>query len=162
MGYAEWHEREALSLRRHRADSPVMPELAEMHEGTAATLRALLTRAEAAEAQVKWWQADSAAGWNKCEERRLQAEQAEAECDALRAERDDWQFIAERETRRNAERMLESQAALAAALRKAAEAMREKAAEAVRIHIQETDPAPALACDLMDAIRALPLPGDKE
>lgn len=45
------------------------------------TLRALLTRAEAAEAQVKWWQADSAAGWNKCEERRLQAEQAEAERD---------------------------------------------------------------------------------
>jgi hypothetical protein len=117
MGYAEWHEREALSLRRHCADSPVMPELAEMHEGTAATLRALLVRAEAAEAQVKWWQADSAAGWNKCEERRLQAEQAKAECDTLRAERDDWQLIAERETRRNAERMLESRAALAAALR---------------------------------------------
>ena len=40
-GYANWHEREARSLRLHRADSPLMPELAEMHEETAATLRAL-------------------------------------------------------------------------------------------------------------------------
>jgi hypothetical protein len=38
------------------------------------------------------------------------------------------------------------------------EEMRERSAGAVRYYIQETDPSPALACDLMDCIRALPLP----
>jgi hypothetical protein len=40
-----------------------------------------------------------------------------AERDALRAERDDWQLIAERENRRNAEQALEAQAALSTARR---------------------------------------------
>jgi hypothetical protein len=44
-----------------------------------------------------------------------------------------------------------------AAYRAGAEAMRERAAEAVCNYIQETDPAPGLACDLTDCIRALPL-----
>jgi hypothetical protein len=48
IGYAEWNEREAKSLRFHRADSPSMPELAEMHEETAATLRALLAERDIA------------------------------------------------------------------------------------------------------------------
>ena len=42
IGYAEWNENEARSLRLYRADNPSMPELAEMHEETATTLRALL------------------------------------------------------------------------------------------------------------------------
>jgi hypothetical protein len=42
IGYAKWNESEAKSLRLHCADSPSMPELAEMHEETAATLRMLM------------------------------------------------------------------------------------------------------------------------
>ena len=48
-------------------------------------LRALRDALDAAEARVKYWQDDSAAAWNKCKERRLQAEQAEAQSDAALA-----------------------------------------------------------------------------
>lgn len=51
-GYADWHEREAHTLRLHRSDSPVMPELAEMHEETAATLRALTAERDRLAAEV--------------------------------------------------------------------------------------------------------------
>lgn len=122
------------------AESSHMPSLA-------ATLRALLSRAEAAEAErdalrarVEWWQTDSAAGWNKCEERRLQAEKAEA--------------------------------ALATARREAAEAMREKAAEIAQLwldsfgaypleHVTPNEWANGAVADIRDAIRTLPLPGDE-
>jgi len=50
-GYAKWHEREAASLRA-TSQSPSMPELAEMHEETAATLRALLAERDAANEAV--------------------------------------------------------------------------------------------------------------
>lgn len=42
IGYAKWNESEARSLRLHCANSPSMPELAEMHEETADALRSLL------------------------------------------------------------------------------------------------------------------------
>jgi hypothetical protein len=42
IGYAKWNESKARSLRLHCAGSPSMPELAEMHEETAATLRKLM------------------------------------------------------------------------------------------------------------------------
>ena len=47
IGYAKWNESEARSLRLHCTDSPSMPELAEMHEETAATLRKLMAERNA-------------------------------------------------------------------------------------------------------------------
>lgn len=64
IGYAEWNEREAKNLRLYRADSPSMPELAEMHEETADALRTLLReRARLREALAV---ADSVCGKNNC------------------------------------------------------------------------------------------------
>jgi hypothetical protein len=48
IGYAKWNESEARSLRLHCANSPSMPELAEMHEETASTLYMLLADRAAA------------------------------------------------------------------------------------------------------------------
>jgi hypothetical protein len=45
--YARWNENEAKNLRRYRADTPDMPELSEMHDETAATLRALAAERDA-------------------------------------------------------------------------------------------------------------------
>ena len=52
----------------------------EIHKNAVAELEARLA---AAEAERDYWQKDSAAAWDKCEERRLQAVAAEAGEDAL-------------------------------------------------------------------------------
>lgn len=49
---ATWHDSEAAHLRAHHANQGSMPELAEMHEETAAMLRRLHTRAVDAEREL--------------------------------------------------------------------------------------------------------------
>jgi hypothetical protein len=55
---ATWHDQEAANLRAHHATMASMPELAEMHEETAAMLRRLHAQAVKAE-----WERDESQGY---------------------------------------------------------------------------------------------------
>jgi uncharacterized phage infection (PIP) family protein YhgE len=77
-GYAKWNENEARDLRLYREDAPDMPELAEMHEETAATLRALAADRDAA-------QVTAANNWQHYLDFKRAADRYEADRDRLAA-----------------------------------------------------------------------------